>query len=226
VRIWIFKWRASLVPAAAVIPAPLAYTIIVAVKRLVVGLNKLICSTHTLRTELTYSTLWTNQNVSNMSYTLTRIVCSVMECCPKDLYTHIDTAYMSMGIVGINSTTGRAVKCIDPSKTTKSESSWLGYTLCAALITRILIHAHIYAQYIHVYTYKRSTLYNEERRLGDQRGSDTLVVPLVTSNYGLSIALSLTVTSNYLYDSHTLTCKSVMTWAFPLVTTNLYLVSI
>ena len=28
-------------PAAAVIPAPLAYTIIVAVKRLVVGLNKL-----------------------------------------------------------------------------------------------------------------------------------------------------------------------------------------
>jgi len=29
------------VPAAAVIPAPLAYTIIVAVKRLVVGLNKL-----------------------------------------------------------------------------------------------------------------------------------------------------------------------------------------
>ena len=29
-------------PAAAVIPAPLAYTIIVAVKRLVVGLNNLI----------------------------------------------------------------------------------------------------------------------------------------------------------------------------------------
>jgi len=33
------KWRASLVPAAAVIPDPLAYAIIVAVKRLVVGLN-------------------------------------------------------------------------------------------------------------------------------------------------------------------------------------------
>ena len=32
------------------------------------------------------------------------------------------------------------------------------------------------------------TLYNEERRLGDQRGSDTLVVPFVTSNDGLSIA--------------------------------------
>ena len=29
-------------PAAAVIPAPLAYTIIVAVKRLVVGLNNLV----------------------------------------------------------------------------------------------------------------------------------------------------------------------------------------
>ena len=36
------KWRASLVPAAAVIPAPLAYTIIVAVKRLVVGLNCIV----------------------------------------------------------------------------------------------------------------------------------------------------------------------------------------
>ncbi len=34
-------------PAAAVIPAPLAYTIIVAVKRLVVGLNKLKCILHT-----------------------------------------------------------------------------------------------------------------------------------------------------------------------------------
>ena len=32
------------------------------------------------------------------------------------------------------------------------------------------------------------THYNEERRLGDQRGSDTLVVPLITSNDGLSIA--------------------------------------
>ena len=35
-----------------------------------------------------------------------------------------------MGIVGVNSTAGREVKFIDPSKTTKSESSWLGYTLC------------------------------------------------------------------------------------------------
>ncbi len=34
-------------PAAAVLPAPLAYTIIVAVKRLVVGLNKLKIYIHT-----------------------------------------------------------------------------------------------------------------------------------------------------------------------------------
>ena len=31
------NWRASLVPAAAVIPAPIAYTNAVAVKKLVVG---------------------------------------------------------------------------------------------------------------------------------------------------------------------------------------------
>ena len=35
-----------------------------------------------------------------------------------------------MGIVGVKSTVGREVKFIDPSKTTKSESTWLGYTLC------------------------------------------------------------------------------------------------
>ena len=46
---------------------------------------------------------------------------------------------MSMGIVGANSTAGRAVKCIDPSKTTKSESSWLGYTLCDLLGLLFLI---------------------------------------------------------------------------------------
>ncbi len=33
-------WRASLVPAAAVIPAPIAYIKVVAVKKLVVGLWK------------------------------------------------------------------------------------------------------------------------------------------------------------------------------------------
>ena len=42
---------------------------------------------------------------------------------------------MSMGIVGVNSTVGRAVKCIDPGKTTKSESSWLGYSLCDLIVT-------------------------------------------------------------------------------------------
>ena len=35
-----------------------------------------------------------------------------------------------MGIVGVKSTAGREVKFFDPSKTTKSESTWLGYTLC------------------------------------------------------------------------------------------------
>ena len=37
------------------------------------------------------------------------------------------------------------------------------------------------------------SLYNEERRLGVQRGSDTLVVPLFTSNDGLSIAFKINV---------------------------------
>ena len=35
------NWRASLVPAAAVIPAPIAYIKLVAVKKLVVGSQKL-----------------------------------------------------------------------------------------------------------------------------------------------------------------------------------------
>lgn len=98
-----------------------------------------------------------------------------------------------MGIVGVNSTAGREVKFIDPSKTTKSESSWLGYTLCD------LYHAS--DRYVHTHTHINThicaralyTLYNEERRLGDQRGSDTLVVPLITSNDGLSIAFILII---------------------------------
>ena len=36
-------WRASLVPAAAVIPAPIAYIKVVAVKKLVVGSRVLAC---------------------------------------------------------------------------------------------------------------------------------------------------------------------------------------
>ena len=38
-------WRASLVPAAAVIPAPIAYIKVVAVKKLVVGSRVLACGT-------------------------------------------------------------------------------------------------------------------------------------------------------------------------------------
>ena len=34
------NWRASLVPAAAVIPAPIAYIIVVAVKKFVVGFEE------------------------------------------------------------------------------------------------------------------------------------------------------------------------------------------
>ena len=50
---------------------------------------------------------------------------------------------MSMEIVGAKSTAGREVKFIDPSKTTKSESSWLGYTLCDCRLcaTTIIIAA-------------------------------------------------------------------------------------
>ena len=43
------NWRASLVPAAAVIPAPIAYTKVVAVKKLVVGF--LVADTGPLLTE-------------------------------------------------------------------------------------------------------------------------------------------------------------------------------
>ncbi len=56
---------------------------------------------------------------------------------------------MSMGIVGVNSTAGREVKFIDPSKTTKSESSWLGYTLCDYYI---LYATHIVDATIHTHT--------------------------------------------------------------------------
>ncbi len=109
-----------------------------------------------------------------------------------------------MGIVGANSTAGREVKFIDPSKTTKSESSWLGYTLCDYIyfmshththtqLTLQFTHTHIHAKQIQrslriaYYIYIYITLYNEERRLGEQRGSDTPGVPLITSNGGLSI---------------------------------------
>ena len=51
-------------PAAAVIPAPLAYTIIVAVKRLVVGLNNLV--NDILRSRSIIYTILTHD--SNLSY--------------------------------------------------------------------------------------------------------------------------------------------------------------
>ena len=41
-------WRASLVPAAAVIPAPIAYIKVVAVKKLVVGFLSVSCSPATV----------------------------------------------------------------------------------------------------------------------------------------------------------------------------------
>jgi len=86
---------------------------------------------------------------------------------------------MSMGIVGVKSTAGREVKFFDPSKTTKSESTWLGYPLCVFFAVKAALKNSFTCIL---------TLYNEERRLGDQRGSDTLVVPFITSNDGLSIA--------------------------------------
>jgi len=132
-----------------------------------------------------------------------------------------------MGIVGVKSTAGRAVKCIDPGKTTRSESAWLGYLLCEtpALVVRYSETTHTSPQractdtHTHTHTHtpsvrsastacclssirvrwckpwSRRHVYNEERRLGVQRGSDTLVVPLFTSNDGLSIAFSLVNTS-------------------------------
>ena len=48
-----------------------------------------------------------------------------------------------MGIVGVNSTAGREVKFIDPSKTTKSESSWLGYTLCDRAFDKKYIYTQL-----------------------------------------------------------------------------------
>ena len=65
---------------------------------------------------------------------------------------------MSMGIVGVKSTVGREVKFIDPSKTTKSESTWLGYTLCDLLRIHIF-HTHTHTHYI--FTHKHFTMKNE-----------------------------------------------------------------
>lgn len=117
---------------------------------------------------------------------------------------------MSMGIVGVKSTAGREVKFIDPSKTTRSESAWLGYSLCDFVflfITFFFLTLNFLSFITHfkskkVFSFLNKivlkvklylSLYNEERRLGVQRGSDTLVVPLFTSNDGLSIAFKINV---------------------------------
>ena len=62
-----------------------------------------------------------------------------------------------MGIVGVKSTAGRAVKCIDPSKTTKSESTWLGYTLCEDY--KILCIRFYARKYFYTHTHTRTKTY-------------------------------------------------------------------
>ena len=76
---------------------------------------------------------------------------------------------MSMEIVGVNSTAGREVKFIDPSKTTKSESSWLGYTLCDINIymrekkNKSLVQTHTKVHSLKIYElfYTHFTMKNE-----------------------------------------------------------------
>jgi len=64
---------------------------------------------------------------------------------------------MSMGIVGVKSTAGREVKFIDPSKTTKSESTWLGYPLCVLFCeNKQKGNQSINQTYTHTHTYLRS----------------------------------------------------------------------
>ena len=53
------NWRASLVPVAAVIPAPISYIKVVAVKKLVVGLLlRAISLTLRVGTRIVYRHLW------------------------------------------------------------------------------------------------------------------------------------------------------------------------
>ena len=64
-----------------------------------------------------------------------------------------------MGIVGVKSTVGREVKFIDPSKTTKSESTWLGYTLCDYVYMHELRYTH--NSTLNYYIYIHFTMKNE-----------------------------------------------------------------
>ena len=50
---------------------------------------------------------------------------------------------MSMGVVGVKSTAGRAVKCVDPCKTTRSESAWLGYPLCDVIYCNYQLYLYM-----------------------------------------------------------------------------------
>ena len=139
--------------------------------------------THNL---FSFSTLWTNQSVSNMSFLnvhwmsyhgmlhfhlLGKTCIALFFSYTHTIYTHmffirslvlklffLKRLKMSMGIVGVNSTAGREVKFIDPSKTTKSESSWLGYTLCDYTLYSLPKFTH----YTHTHTHcvLRTAWYN------------------------------------------------------------------
>ena len=80
-------------PAAAVIPAPLAYTIIVAVKRLVVGLNYIII---VIVITITFVVLLTVNNLIINS--LIRLFClkELITC-----YTHTQSLYNKVIVVVI-----------------------------------------------------------------------------------------------------------------------------
>ena len=63
-----------------------------------------------------------------------------------------------MGIVGVKSTAGREVKFIDPSKTTRSESAWLGYPLCDFIYIYYIYTLIYHILYIYIIHY---TMKNE-----------------------------------------------------------------
>ena len=72
-----------------------------------------------------------------------------------------------MEIVGVKSTVGRAVKCVDPGKTTRSESAWLGYSLCE-------YHIHIYIYIVshtprYIYIFMCDTLQRRTKVGGSKR---------------------------------------------------------
>ena len=70
------------------------------------------------------------RDIFSRTHTPCEIYFTVEICYALKCKFFLTVNYMSMGIVGVKSTAGREVKFIDPGKTTKSESTWLGYTLC------------------------------------------------------------------------------------------------